>query len=539
MHFDPLIQHFYETPNPQGKRCEVWCYTNSLSYAIKETVKLHVSSSVEVVSISIFRDGKAKKLVHKADAIRVSFHQLPDTFYATGCDWPVDYEWQLPETLSSGFYLVECTATNNKGEVRQHEAGFFVKPTIGKPTANILLVAATSTWIAYNDWGGYSAYAGHCEEYVAGKSPKLSIHRPWARGFLSLPPNAPRKPHRYEVKPGDIPRYPPIEFAYTRGYSKYYANAGWATYEGPFAKWLEQQGYAVDFITQHDLHYHPEYLEHYPCVLTVGHDEYWTYEMRKAIDHYVEQGGNLARFAGNFCWQIRLEDNGNTQVAYKEDAAEKDPVANTDKKHLLTSVWEDPLVGWNGASTVGLNALWGIYAGVGHIAPRQGGSFTVYRTDHWCLKGTDLCYGDQFGGAAKIFGYEVDGLDYVIKDGLPEPTYKDGAILGTEIIAMGLAGNLEADHKNPGTTLYYATSCTDLEGLARCRYGDTAQESLDKAARGSGMIVNCKKGKGEIFNAGSCEWVSGLIEHDAYTEIITRNVLDRFINTAKQDDQHG
>lgn len=524
---DATIPHFYEAPTAGD--LEVWCYTDQLAYCSGEKIDLHIGSSEKSVSIRIYCDGIKQDLVHSHDQVAVSQSSMPTDFFATGCDWPVAYTWKVPEELASGFYLIECTVRDDKGETRQHEAGFFIKPKIGKPTANILLVAATSTWIAYNDWGGYSAYAGHCEEYVLGKSPKLSIHRPWARGFLSLPPNAPRKPHRYEVKPRDIPRYPPIEFAYTRGYSKYYANAGWASYEGPFAKWLEQQGYAVDFITQHDLHYHPEYLEHYPCVLTVGHDEYWTYEMRQVIDQYVEQGGNFARFAGNFCWQIRFEDNGNTQVAYKEDAAEKDPVANTDQQHLLTSVWEDPLVGWNGASTVGLNALWGIYAGVGHIAPKQGGSFTVYRPDHWCLRGTDLCYGDQFGGEANIFGYEVDGLDYVIKDGLPEPTYKDGAIAGTDIIAMGLAGNLEADHGHQGTTLYYAASCTDLEGFAHCRYGDTSEASLDKASRGSGMIVNCQKGEGEIFNAGSCEWVSGLIEKDPYTEIITRNVLNRFI----------
>ena len=160
-------------------------------------------------------------------------------------------------------------------------------------------------------------------ELLGGKSARLSIHRPWAKGFLSVPGGAPRKPHEYKVRAGDIPRYPPIEFAYTRGYSKYYASAGWATFERHFAQWAEQQGFTLDYATQLDLHYRPELLDAYACVITVGHDEYWSREMRLAIDHYVEQGGHFARFGGNFCWQIRLEDEGKTQVCYKEDAAEK------------------------------------------------------------------------------------------------------------------------------------------------------------------------------------------------------------------------
>ena len=42
------------------------------------------------------------------------------------------------------------------------------------------------------------------------------------------------------------------------------------------------------------------------------------------------------------------------------------------------------------------------------------------------------------------------------------------------------------------------------------------------------MIVSCKKGRGEIFNAGTCEWVAGLQLRDADTEIITSNVLNKF-----------
>jgi hypothetical protein len=42
------------------------------------------------------------------------------------------------------------------------------------------------------------------------------------------------------------------------------------------------------------------------------------------------------------------------------------------------------------------------------------------------------------------------------------------------------------------------------------------------------MIVHFSRGAGEVFTAGTCEWVSGLIDREFYTERITKNVLNRF-----------
>jgi hypothetical protein len=241
----------------------------------------------------------------------------------------------------------------------------------------------------------------------------------------------------------------------------------------------------------------------------------------------VEQGGNVARFAGDFSWQIRLEDEGRTQIAYKERAHDSDPILQTlDKKHLLTAYWEDPAVDWFGAETFGLNSGFGIYAHVGVNSPRGTGGFTVYRPEHWAFAGTDLYYGDDFGGDAKIFGYEVDGLDYTFKDGLPYPTFKDRARPGTEILAMSLASNSEANHGHKGSVFYYGDASSEM---AQRRYREVTDSTKKAAARANGMIVTFERGAGSVFHAGSCEWVAGLKHKDFYTEMITRNVLNRFI----------
>ena len=154
----------------------------------------------------------------------------------------------------------------------------------------------------------------------------------------------------------------------------------------------------------------------------VGHDEYWTWEMRDAVDAYVERGGRVARFAGNFMWQTRLEDDGARQVCYKYRARAEDPAYRGGDVTRATNSWEAPEIGRPGAATFGLNATSGLYAGWGGCAPRGVRGFPIYRPEHWAFSGTGLYYGDMLGADSHIFGYEVDGLDHVIRNGLPEAT---------------------------------------------------------------------------------------------------------------------
>ncbi len=524
--FDATDMLAYEHPLEDSRYPEVWFYTDRLSYRPGDIVRFHISSSAKSFRLQIVRDGARPLVVEQAENLNAPLTRLQGNFIEDGCGWPEVFRWQIPADMVSGFFIASVHAEDSFGTPRVQEHGFFVLPKGGKNAERnrILLIGATSTWIAYNDWGGANHYHGDKVPDGMVFAPRLTIHRPWARGLIWLPEGAPRNPHEHVALAGAIPRYPPIEFAFTRGFTKWYANAGWATYERPFAVWAESNGYGLDYACQHDLHEDPELLSAYRCVVLVGHDEYWTWEMREAVDRYVEAGGNIARCAGNFYWQIRLEDSGRTQVCYKSQAHERDPLAAGDRRRL-TSNWEDPAVGWPGAATFGLNASYGMYAHVGSQVPRSSGGFTVYRADHWALAGTDLGYGDILGGAAKVLGYEVDGLDYTFRDGLPFPTFTDGAPENVEIVAMGLAFNKELPTGRRGEALYYHDTTPQF---ARLRYGAETPENREKALRGSGMMVTFTRGAGTVFHAGSCEWVAGLKRHDSATEQVMRNVLDRF-----------
>ena len=314
-----------------------------------------------------------------------------------------------------------------------------------------------------------------------------------------------------------------------RGYPPAIGSSGWFTYERRFVEWAEAAGHRFDMAISTDLET-PGALDGYDLVICVGHDEYWSWDMRKTVEEWVEKGGHFSRFGGNFLWQIRLEDDGARQVCWKTKAPQYDPVRDDpEKKHLLTASWESGGVSWPGASTVGVNGCHGMYGSWGGFAPRGSRGFTVYRPEHWAFEGTDLRYADVFGAEAGIFGYEVDGLNYTFERGLPYPVADPGVPEGIEILAMSPAVLFEYEREGPGYRYYVRDS--DLVGLA-----ELSAEDYPVARRnyqyGSGMVVSMNRGKGEVFTAGSCEWIMGLTRRDPFTETITRNALERFSGAA-------
>lgn len=514
-----------EVPRADGHPA-AWCYSDQRSYRAGQSAGLRVSSTVDVIVIRIYRDSVHRPLVFTSGPLTAKFHPAPHRAFEVGCDWPVLLTWDIPQDLASGGYLVEISAaTGPSHTVLGHD--LLIVRACQKALGTMALVAATSTWTAYNEWGGANHYHGINEGTPRGRSPYLAKKRPWARGQIWLPDGAPRSVNSTRPNRPGPARYDSIEWAYVNGYTRYCSVSGWATYERPFLVWAESNGYTFDVLTQDELHSVGEnLLSDYDCVVFVGHDEYWSREMRQAVDAYIDSGGHVARFAGNLLWQIRMEDDNQRQVAFKYGARNSDPVLGTPAEKTLTSAWEDPLVNYPGAVTFGVNGLRGIYASFGGMARRAARGFTVFRPQHWSFDGTGLGYADMFGDEANIFGFEMDGLDYTFRDGLPVPTHEDGAPDGTEILAMGWATLIESGLPQYDDSL--ALGDGDARFRATLLGNSMSQEAIDKHSRGSGMVVNFKRGQGEVYTAGTCEWVNGLIERDFYTEQITRNVLERF-----------
>ena len=520
--FDGTFMLAYERPMDDPSLLQLWTYTDRLSYAPGDTVSIHAISTAERFSIDVILDGATPRVIDRLE-VRAGWQSLAAGFQENGCGWPVVHRWQVPRDLPSGFVLLVARAAAADGTIREQEHGFAVRCAEPGERCHTLLVLATCTWQAYNEWGGGNHYMADGMGALTF-APRLTIHRPYSRGFMWLPANAPRRLPDRTLPHNGITRHNSFEFSYLRGLSKYYASAGWASYDRHFAVWMQDEGRPLDLATQHDLHADPALLDRYETAVFVGHDEYWTWDMRDAVERFTARGGNVGRFAGNFYWQIRLEAAGTRQVCYKWEARAHDPV----KGRRLTANWEDPEVHRPGASTFGLNGGFGIYAGVGGMVPRGPSGFTVYRPEHWALEGSDLYYGDILGTAARIFGYEVDGLDYVVRDGLPFPTETAAGVPeGLEIIALGLATNTEADHGHKMEAGYFNAHGDPALEVLPLRYAADTPENRDRSSRGSGMVVAFRNGAGSVFHAGTCEWVAGLTARDPAVEQVTRNVLDR------------
>jgi hypothetical protein len=495
---------------------EIWCYTSKMSYTEGDDVDLRVHTSEKRFSVRIERDGHEPELVFEKRDVRGIAQRTPDNAAIKGCNWKPALSVPTA-SWKPGFYIVYLTAKSATGQEARGEHFFVIHGRQPGAFSKTCVVLSTCTYTAYNDWGGANTYRSIRDGISTDvMEPVLSLQRPWARGFVIVPPEAPDVVVPETPGPNWRPDYPQVMWALANNYSRHYPDAGYAIYEGRFAKWAERNGYALEFATQHDLHLKPEMFRNYKCLVIVGHDEYCSWEMRDTLEAFVDGGGHIARFGGNFATQVRLEDDGRTQVCYKN--AQRDPV----KDRRASLRWDSPTVNRPQAQTLGLKAVG--YSRYGNSIPRASGGFTVYRPWHWAFEKTDLYYGDVFGAAPiNVFGFEPDGLDFVVEKGLPHPTPKDSPPPGLQILAMAPAMRGEHDRWSGEVLL---NSRMEPPGANRPPVEPGAD--LPAGTLGAGMIVYFERGQGSVFNAGTCSWVRGLDADDYYTVQITKNVLKRF-----------
>jgi hypothetical protein len=79
-------------------------------------------------------------------------------------------------------------------------------------------------------------------------------------------------------------------------------------YEIEMLRFMEKEGYDVTYSTNIDTHISGNRLLNHKAFLSVGHDEYWTKQMRDNVEGARDAGVNLGFFGANAAfYQIRLE----------------------------------------------------------------------------------------------------------------------------------------------------------------------------------------------------------------------------------------
>ncbi len=510
-----MKRHFTRWPVVEG-------YPDRQSYASGDTVEFHCSSRVPTITATITRVGRQRDEVWRSEGILVAEHPYPDDAYATGCGWPVAFSVEVDPAWSSGFYEVSLHGDGESGEAATSEAFFVVRPTAGS-NADAILVLATNTYNAYNQWGGKCLYSDGV---------KMSFDRPIERGYVRRP----AAPDEIEydgrvlgvLDEPDEEHHQLQEYLADHEYPLWCASSGWHNWERRFVRWAESEGLTLDYAVNSDLEFHPEVLDGQRLMLSVGHDEYWSARMRDRADAFVEGGGSWAIFSGNTCfWQVRYEDDGRTMVCYKGSAVSDDPVRGTDQHASITSMWSLPSIGRPEALTTGLSFTRGGYARIGQATPRSSGGYTIHRPEHPVFEGTKLRYGDQLGMPAKIVGYEVDGCELTLENGRPVPTYNDNTPAGLEVLATAPARliSITDDHCEAPVELWASVEPPgDLQGVAAGLFGSASPENIAKIAYNHAVMGTFTKGKGRVFNAGITDWSYGL-DSDPLVQQVTGNIL--------------
>jgi hypothetical protein len=497
----------------------LWCYTDRLSYRPGEEVRFHTSTSASRYSIEVARIGARREVVWTRSGIRGALHPTPAEAFARGCGWPDSLAFRVPGEWRSGYYAVTLRAEGARGEPLEWDHFFVVRAPARRRTARILMVLSTNTYAAYNSWGGKCLYASD-DRSVASR---LSFQRPWQRGLLHREPSTIRNTNTGTPGFGERPLVDAFPRHVAQGYHHWTRFAGFQTWESIFVQWMEASGYSLDYCVQGDLDRHPDVVNGYRMLTTAGHDEYWTWQERDVVDDFVAAGGHAAFFIGNAAfWQVRLENDGHEMVCYKY-VPEFDPVYGTKQERYLTGMWSNPRTGRPENQTFGLSFTRGGYHRLGYVTPRSSGGYMVYRPGHWVFAGTQLEYGDVFGARDRIVGYECDGLDFAMRDGLPYPTGRDGSPRTTEILALAPASLGE----RPSHERELMWDQRDLEAVVRQLEGTVTPARLEKYRHGTAAMITYNRGKGTVFNCGSTEWVYGLQGRDLFVERVTRNIFDR------------
>jgi Domain of unknown function (DUF4347)/Domain of unknown function (DUF4082) len=275
-------------------------------------------------------------------------------------NWNNSYTLQTNATWTTGLYLVKLTDSLTG---KQNYVNFVLRDD-NRP-ADLGFQDAANTAQAYNNDGGYSVYDFNSNN--SQPAYKVSFNRPLNQ-------------------------------------SETLASNVMISWEYNMARWMESQGYDVSYYSNLDVHINPLQLYSQKTFLSVGHDEYWSMEMRNSVEQARDNGTNLAFFSANTAyWRVRFEPSSTgqpnrTMVVYKENW-NLDPIAQQDSSQATTRFRSTELNRPENA------LLGGMYKGFNVI---DGGfDYVVRNASDPYYANTGLNNGDTLPG---LVGFEWDGI---------------------------------------------------------------------------------------------------------------------------------
>ncbi len=270
-------------------------YVARQAIGVGETERIYVSApGSRTVRIRIFRmgwyGGRGGREVLESWPLRVRAQPPCTHRFDTGlteCAWHPNLTFVIPSALPSGVYIAKLSARTG-----QSDCLFVVLAARLDP---LLAQLPTSTYEAYNAWGGDSLYPGGDRVGITGtgQGVEVSYQRPYATNT---------------------------------GAGQFFAR------DVAMVRFLERYGYPVSYTTSESVDEDPGQLVGPRALIDFGHSEYWSERQVGAFARARDSGTNLLFFGSDtLAWRVRYarasratDDPGapdQTIVAYKEHVA--------------------------------------------------------------------------------------------------------------------------------------------------------------------------------------------------------------------------
>lgn len=382
-------------------------FASAVSAQRGDDVTLYVNTVASSYKVEAYRmgwyQGNGARLVARLGSARGIVQSQPVLTRGVNmveCRWRPGLRFVVGDAWPAGYYLLKLLGSNGYSQW----VPFLVRDDASR--ASVVVQSSVTTWQAYNLWGGYSLYGtGAGGAGYQARSRVVSFDRPY--------------PSNWE-----------------NGSADFFGN------EFPLVALLERHGVDVTYWTDVDLHQRPQLLANHQCLVSLGHDEYWSSAMRDGAQAALDAGVNLAVLGANACYRhIRLDPSllgpDRREVCYK--SATEDPLYGKDNAEV-TANWPEGPDPRPECELIGIE--YQSYGG--------SGDFVVTEANPLFFAGTGLANGARIAG---IVGSEFDA--YVPRP--PSPANLEILCHATTGSAIGRATADMSYYTRPGGGGVYAS----------------------------------------------------------------------------------
>ena len=330
-------------------------------------VGLYVSTSAKTYRVVAYRmgyyQGTGAREIWRSSTLRGRVQPACPTtsgINMTSCDnWRRSLEVRITSAFVQGDYLFKLTGSGGQQA--------YVPLTIWDPTSHATYLIMNRTFVeeGWNAFGGFDFYQGE---------------GPCAPG---------------------VPAYPVCNRARVVSFDRPYDTGNGASDflgdEYPIVRFCEQHGLDVTYVTDVTASEHPRIVARHRVLLSLGHDESWSYQERLGVQDAERKGLNIVFFgAASVLRHVRLEASplgvDRQEVDYRDPAEDPLSARGGSPMQITGNTWSSPPTDWPGDPLVGES-----YSG--YLLPgTTPAPFVVADASSWIYRGTHLHDGSVLPG---------------------------------------------------------------------------------------------------------------------------------------------